>query len=86
MLLCNIAVIFSVRLSYVINGYIRFDDTFHSMLNLFAFYLFCFCFQAVDLNSELVCIHDSARTLASSGDIEKVWLCYTLIWCSGFSC
>lgn len=28
--------------------------------------------QAVDLNSELVCIHDSARPLASSGDIEKV--------------
>ncbi|XP_059445777.1 2-C-methyl-D-erythritol 4-phosphate cytidylyltransferase, chloroplastic isoform X1 [Corylus avellana] len=28
--------------------------------------------QAVDLNSELVCIHDSARPLVSSGDIEKV--------------
>lgn len=28
--------------------------------------------QAVDLNSELVCIHDSARPLVLSGDIEKV--------------
>ncbi|GLT44521.1 hypothetical protein SLA2020_184100 [Shorea laevis] len=29
-------------------------------------------FQAVDSNSELVCIHDSARPLVSSGDVEKV--------------
>ncbi|XP_016683393.2 2-C-methyl-D-erythritol 4-phosphate cytidylyltransferase, chloroplastic isoform X1 [Gossypium hirsutum] len=28
--------------------------------------------QAVDLNSELVCIHDSARPLVRSGDVEKV--------------
>ncbi|KAK7855941.1 2-c-methyl-d-erythritol 4-phosphate cytidylyltransferase [Quercus suber] len=28
--------------------------------------------QAVDLNSELVCVHDSARPLVSSGDTEKV--------------
>ncbi|KAL4310173.1 hypothetical protein GQ457_01G039900 [Hibiscus cannabinus] len=28
--------------------------------------------QAVDLNSELVCIHDSARPLVTSGDVEKV--------------
>ncbi|KAF3965685.1 hypothetical protein CMV_010146 [Castanea mollissima] len=28
--------------------------------------------QAVDLNSELVCVHDSARPLVSSRDIEKV--------------
>ncbi|GAB4847430.1 hypothetical protein Ancab_026487 [Ancistrocladus abbreviatus] len=28
--------------------------------------------QAVDSNSELVCIHDSARPLVASGDIEKV--------------
>lgn len=28
--------------------------------------------QAVDLNSELVCIHDSARPLVSTGDIEQV--------------
>nr|WLF00990.1 2-C-methyl-D-erythritol 4-phosphate cytidylyltransferase [Santalum album] len=28
--------------------------------------------QAVDMNSELVCIHDSARPLVSSGDINKV--------------
>lgn len=28
--------------------------------------------QAIDLSSELVCIHDSARPLVSSGDIEKV--------------
>ncbi|MBA0839294.1 hypothetical protein Goarm_005038, partial [Gossypium armourianum] len=27
--------------------------------------------QAVDLNSELVCIHDSARPLVRSGDVEK---------------
>ncbi|XP_050273071.1 2-C-methyl-D-erythritol 4-phosphate cytidylyltransferase, chloroplastic isoform X2 [Quercus robur] len=27
--------------------------------------------QAVDLNSELVCVHDSARPLVSSGDTEK---------------
>ncbi|KAK2664624.1 hypothetical protein Ddye_003198 [Dipteronia dyeriana] len=29
-------------------------------------------FQAIDLNSELVCIHDSARPLISTEDIEKV--------------
>ncbi|BBG96257.1 NADH dehydrogenase ubiquinone [Prunus dulcis] len=28
--------------------------------------------QAIDLSSELVCIHDSARPLVSSGDVEKV--------------
>ncbi|RVW44388.1 2-C-methyl-D-erythritol 4-phosphate cytidylyltransferase, chloroplastic [Vitis vinifera] len=28
--------------------------------------------KAVDLNSELVCIHDSARPLVSTGDIEQV--------------
>ncbi|KAJ7967919.1 2-C-methyl-D-erythritol 4-phosphate cytidylyltransferase [Quillaja saponaria] len=28
--------------------------------------------QAVDLNSELVCIHDSARPLVTSADVEKV--------------
>ncbi|KAE8735662.1 2-C-methyl-D-erythritol 4-phosphate cytidylyltransferase [Hibiscus syriacus] len=28
--------------------------------------------QAVDLNSELVCIHDSARPLVTSEDVEKV--------------
>lgn len=28
--------------------------------------------QAVDLSSELVCIHDSARPLVLSGDVEKV--------------
>ncbi|XAR49191.1 2-C-methyl-D-erythritol 4-phosphate cytidylyltransferase [Bertholletia excelsa] len=28
--------------------------------------------QAVDLNSELVCIHDSARPLVTSGDVKKV--------------
>ncbi|XVF23175.1 hypothetical protein REPUB_Repub13aG0014600 [Reevesia pubescens] len=28
--------------------------------------------QAVDLKSELVCIHDSARPLVTSGDVEKV--------------
>ncbi|KAM1332217.1 hypothetical protein ACFX13_045393 [Malus domestica] len=28
--------------------------------------------QAIDLTSELVCIHDSARPLVSSGDVEKV--------------
>ncbi|KAK8514294.1 hypothetical protein V6N13_063190 [Hibiscus sabdariffa] len=28
--------------------------------------------QAIDLNSELVCIHDSARPLVTSGDVEKV--------------
>ncbi|CAK9137430.1 unnamed protein product [Ilex paraguariensis] len=28
--------------------------------------------QAVDLNSELVCIHDSARPLVSSADVKKV--------------
>ncbi|GAV63321.1 IspD domain-containing protein [Cephalotus follicularis] len=28
--------------------------------------------QAIDLNSELVCIHDSARPLVSTGDTEKV--------------
>ncbi|KAH1056342.1 hypothetical protein J1N35_034407 [Gossypium stocksii] len=28
--------------------------------------------QAVDLNSKLVCIHDSARPLVRSGDVEKV--------------
>ncbi|XP_030955539.1 2-C-methyl-D-erythritol 4-phosphate cytidylyltransferase, chloroplastic [Quercus lobata] len=28
--------------------------------------------QAVDLNSELVCVHDSARPLVSLGDTEKV--------------
>ncbi|KVI01704.1 4-diphosphocytidyl-2C-methyl-D-erythritol synthase [Cynara cardunculus var. scolymus] len=28
--------------------------------------------QAIDLNSELVCIHDSARPLISSSDVEKV--------------
>lgn len=31
-----------------------------------------FCFQAVDLNSELVCIHDSARPLVTPGDVKKV--------------
>ncbi|KAK1566596.1 hypothetical protein Q3G72_001769 [Acer saccharum] len=29
-------------------------------------------FQAIDSNSELVCIHDSARPLVSTEDIEKV--------------
>ncbi|KAJ0078127.1 hypothetical protein Patl1_36653 [Pistacia atlantica] len=29
-------------------------------------------FQAIDSNSELVCIHDSARPLVTSGDVEKV--------------
>lgn len=29
--------------------------------------------QAVDLNSELVCIHDSARPLVSTRDVEKVF-------------
>ncbi|KAG5525699.1 hypothetical protein RHGRI_032106 [Rhododendron griersonianum] len=28
--------------------------------------------QAVDLNSELVCIHDSARPLVTPGDVKKV--------------
>uniref|UniRef100_A0A2P2KR33 Putative chloroplast 2-C-methyl-D-erythritol 4-phosphate cytidylyltransferase n=1 Tax=Rhizophora mucronata TaxID=61149 RepID=A0A2P2KR33_RHIMU len=28
--------------------------------------------QAIDLNSELVCIHDSARPLVSSAEVEKV--------------
>lgn len=28
--------------------------------------------QAVDSNSELVCIHDSARPLVTAGDVEKV--------------
>ncbi|XP_057977850.1 2-C-methyl-D-erythritol 4-phosphate cytidylyltransferase, chloroplastic [Malania oleifera] len=28
--------------------------------------------QAVDLNTELLCIHDSARPLVSSGDVKKV--------------
>ena len=32
-----------------------------------------FCGQAIDLTSELVCIHDSARPLVSSGDVAKVW-------------
>ncbi|XP_044489664.1 2-C-methyl-D-erythritol 4-phosphate cytidylyltransferase, chloroplastic [Mangifera indica] len=29
-------------------------------------------FQAIDSNSELVCIHDSARPLVTAGDVEKV--------------
>lgn len=33
-----------------------------------------FVSQAVDLNSELVCIHDSARPLVLTSDITKVWL------------
>lgn len=28
--------------------------------------------QAVDSNSELVCIHDSARPLVTAGEVEKV--------------
>lgn len=28
--------------------------------------------QAVDSNSKLVCIHDSARPLVTAGDVEKV--------------
>ncbi|XP_020537138.1 2-C-methyl-D-erythritol 4-phosphate cytidylyltransferase, chloroplastic isoform X2 [Jatropha curcas] len=28
--------------------------------------------QAIDLNSELVCVHDSARPLVTSADVEKV--------------
>lgn len=28
--------------------------------------------QAIDFNSELVCVHDSARPLVTSGDVEKV--------------
>ncbi|MBA0662247.1 hypothetical protein Goklo_006411 [Gossypium klotzschianum] len=39
--------------------------------------------QAVDLNSELVCIHDSARPLVRSGDVEKVWAQNI---CSNISC
>lgn len=31
-------------------------------------------FQAIDLNSKLVCIHDSARPLVLTSDVEKVWL------------
>lgn len=30
--------------------------------------------QEVDVNSELVCIHDSARPLVNSEDVEKVYL------------
>lgn len=33
----------------------------------------CFCIQEVDFNSELVCIHDSARPLVLSKDVQKVW-------------
>ncbi|GKC80531.1 2-C-methyl-D-erythritol 4-phosphate cytidylyltransferase, chloroplastic-like protein, partial [Tanacetum coccineum] len=30
----------------------------------------------IDLNSELVCVHDSARPLVTSSDVEKV--CYSV--------
>lgn len=29
--------------------------------------------QAVDLSSELVCIHDSARPLVTAGEVGQVW-------------
>jgi hypothetical protein len=35
--------------------------------------------QEVDLNSELVCIHDSARPLVLSEDVEKVGSKYFLM-------
>jgi 2-C-methyl-D-erythritol 4-phosphate cytidylyltransferase len=30
------------------------------------------CLQEIDGNSELVCVHDSARPLVSSKDVKKV--------------
>lgn len=33
-----------------------------------------FLMQAVDPNSELVCVHDSARPLVLEGDVKKVGL------------
>ncbi|KAG8491032.1 hypothetical protein CXB51_014172 [Gossypium anomalum] len=50
-------------------------STLLCMLRMPCFFLDNECYfhlQAVDLNSELVCIHDSARPLVRSGDVEKV--------------
>lgn len=40
----------------------------------------CFACQEVDSNSKLACIHDSARPLVLTEDVEKVWYLPLILW------